>query len=297
MRRFFVSAKAACVSSKSLMRRLCAMSSRYVFSLANQCREDGSPRRSAGLIAPVCAALVMRDCNTFASGIGCRSTQGPMVVCRRSWGRRMTYQPFRPSRRFAEPSRADAMAPSIAPTDVAYVAFVAKAELKIESDTPSDKHSEVGSTPATYATKDHAVGSNVAFVPDPVPKIDPPTNCPVTIEAMITRLEETAPPGMIGAPRWDNMIANAREFSRTWGAHALGLRWTAVDLFGLHPCAPLTRHDCRGLALFLSDGDRIVAVTALSATIEKSSGTQQRFFRAIGATEAIPAWELWGRNV
>jgi hypothetical protein len=41
------------------------MSSRYFFSLANQCREHDSPRRSAGLIAPVCAALVMRDCNTF----------------------------------------------------------------------------------------------------------------------------------------------------------------------------------------------------------------------------------------
>jgi hypothetical protein len=222
----------------------------------------------------------------------------------------MTYQPFRPSRRFAEPSqptiRADAITPRVASADVAFVALVAETELKIEGDTPSNKHSEVGSTPATDATdatdatKDHAVESNVAFVPGPVPKIDPPTDRPVTIEAMITRLEETAPPGMIGAPRWDNMIANAREFSRTWGAHALGLGWTAADLFGLHPRAPLVRHDCKGLAFLLSDGDRVVAMTDSSATVEKQSGARLTFYRPQHRTDAVSVWGLTtsgGRDV
>jgi hypothetical protein len=47
--------------------------------------------------------------------------------------------------------------------------------------------------------------------------------------------------------RWQRCIEDSRTFFRKWGRQAAKLEWSAQDLLGLHPSAPMTRHDEMGL--------------------------------------------------
>jgi hypothetical protein len=54
------------------------------------------------------------------------------------------------------------------------------------------------------------------------------------------------PPEGILNPRWVPAIKDAGDFLAAWGEQASALGWSADDLFGLHPTAPLARYDHMG---------------------------------------------------
>ena len=94
-------------------------------------------------------------------------------------------------------------------------------------------------------------------------------------------------PRGVDARTWLAMIDAAGRFLDQWGGKTAALGWTAGDLFGLDPDAPMNRRDRRGAALFLIDAE-IVAVTADAITIRKG-GSVQTIYRRAGLPG--PAWE------
>ena len=95
----------------------------------------------------------------------------------------------------------------------------------------------------------------------------------------LTELENHRPQG-VGEARWREALKDGRRLLETWGSQAANLGWTANDLFGLHPIAPLARYDAMGL-LWLLHGRPVVSLTATEATIQSSSGATLSFQRAV----------------
>jgi hypothetical protein len=78
-------------------------------------------------------------------------------------------------------------------------------------------------------------------------------------------------PALVNELRWHEAKADADVFLSRWGAKALDLGWTAPDLFGLHPSAPLARYDCIGLVWMLRRR-YVMALTETSAAIVAPDG-------------------------
>jgi hypothetical protein len=78
--------------------------------------------------------------------------------------------------------------------------------------------------------------------------------------------------------RWVQAINDAERFLATWGEQAAALGWTADELFGLDPVAPLQRYDAMGL-VWLLQGCPVVALTDLTAAIRMRAGHQLTFYR------------------
>jgi len=95
----------------------------------------------------------------------------------------------------------------------------------------------------------------------------------------LTELENHRPQG-VGEARWREALKVGRRFLETWGSQAANRGWTANDLFGLHPIAPLARYDAMGL-VWLLHGRPVVALTTTEATIQASSGATLSFQRAM----------------
>ena len=72
-------------------------------------------------------------------------------------------------------------------------------------------------------------------------------------------------PENVPVQRWALFFDDAGRFFDAWGAEAARLGWTAEDLLGLHPAAPLARYDRMG-ALWLAQGEPIIALDAETAT-------------------------------
>ena len=73
------------------------------------------------------------------------------------------------------------------------------------------------------------------------------------------------PEGVLNS-RYLQAVTDAEAFLATWGAQAEALGWTAEELFGLDPFAPLARYDAMGLIWFLR-GEPVVALTERTAAI------------------------------
>jgi hypothetical protein len=82
------------------------------------------------------------------------------------------------------------------------------------------------------------------------------------------RALESACPDEVPKDRWLRCLDDARPFFRRWGQQAQRLGWSPQDLMGLHPTAPLARHDQMGLLWSL----RGQTVTDLGAKAAKLSG-------------------------
>jgi hypothetical protein len=85
-------------------------------------------------------------------------------------------------------------------------------------------------------------------------------------------------PDHVEPDRWRAARHDARRFLETWGDQAAALGWTADDLFGLHPEAPMRRCDAIGL-VWLLQGRPVLVLTEDAATIGASGGTRLRFPR------------------
>ena len=115
---------------------------------------------------------------------------------------------------------------------------------------------------------------------------------PDYVIAGLARLKVCKPLWIMTTERWAAVIETAHHFAADHTATAFGLGWRDVDLFGVHPRAPGARYDCRGLAFLLDPADRIVALDADVAIIEKLNGSSLRFYRRRDDTGAVLAWEL-----
>jgi len=88
------------------------------------------------------------------------------------------------------------------------------------------------------------------------------------------------------------LIKDAHQFiDQGWAAQAVGLGWSALDLFGCHPQAPFARIAQQGL-LWLLNGRRLVVLTAEFAAIEAASGGRLTCRRAPIETGQVLAWDL-----
>jgi hypothetical protein len=96
-------------------------------------------------------------------------------------------------------------------------------------------------------------------------------------KAALTAIVANRPNGVLN-PRYIQAIADADLFLPVWGERAAALGWTANDLFGLDPVAPMARYDGMGL-LWLTRGCPVVALTTQSATIKMSTGNYLVFYR------------------
>jgi putative DNA primase/helicase len=72
------------------------------------------------------------------------------------------------------------------------------------------------------------------------------TDIPVPYTQQLRALQ-AACPAEVPRERWQLCLGDAPRFFGKWGRRAQKLGWTAHDLFGLHPTAPLARHDQMGL--------------------------------------------------
>jgi hypothetical protein len=91
-------------------------------------------------------------------------------------------------------------------------------------------------------------------------------------------------PALIEPERWKQAVDDGHQFLATWGDQAQALRWTAQELFGLHPLPPqphpsferLARYDSTGL-IWLLHGRSVIGMTADSAVIRTASGGTVRY--------------------
>ncbi len=77
---------------------------------------------------------------------------------------------------------------------------------------------------------------------------------------------------------WKTLQDDTRRFLQEWAAQAHRLGWQALDLFGVHATAPVTRLDCIGLVPLLG-GRSALALTEDSAVIKTASGGALTFRR------------------
>jgi hypothetical protein len=90
--------------------------------------------------------------------------------------------------------------------------------------------------------------------------------------------------GDVPPRRWQQFLADARAFLDSgFAAQATALGWTLIDLFGCDDLRPFARLDKMGL-IWLLHGDRLVAITADVAIIEKVSGARLTFRRQASST-------------
>jgi hypothetical protein len=106
------------------------------------------------------------------------------------------------------------------------------------------------------------------------------------------RLDPNRPPGDVPAKRWLRFIDDTGGFlDGPFCAVAAALGWGPYDLFGCDRDRLFARIDQAGL-LWLLNGDKLIALTENTATIETRTGARQ-IYRCRGAELGrVLAWEL-----
>jgi hypothetical protein len=91
--------------------------------------------------------------------------------------------------------------------------------------------------------------------------------------------------------RWRQLVDDALITADAWGGQAAALGWSTSDFFGVHPFALDARPDLLGLVPLLM-GQRVVALTADTATIESKSGARLTYRRHQLGGGVVPLWDL-----
>jgi len=105
------------------------------------------------------------------------------------------------------------------------------------------------------------------------------------------RLHPDHPPGDVPPRRWQRFIDDVGMFLDRWASYAAALGWSLYDLFGCDRDRPFARVDQAGL-LWLLNGDRLVALSENTATIERRTGARQTYRRKQSGPGRMRAWEL-----
>jgi hypothetical protein len=109
----------------------------------------------------------------------------------------------------------------------------------------------------------------------------------------LARLDANRPPSEISSKRCLQFIDDCGQFlDGDWADRAEELGWGPLELFGCDRVKPYARFDRAGL-LWLLNGGKLVALTAVTATIETTGGARQTYRRCpIEVAAVAPAWEL-----
>jgi hypothetical protein len=106
------------------------------------------------------------------------------------------------------------------------------------------------------------------------------------------RLHPNRPPVDVPPRRWLQFVGDIGRFlDSDFATVASALGWGPYDLFGCDRDRPFARIDCAGL-LWLLNGDRLLALTEQTATIETRTGARQTFRRKPAELSRVLAWEL-----
>ena len=117
-------------------------------------------------------------------------------------------------------------------------------------------------------------------------------NTPRDWAAGFARLDPEGPPADVPSQRWLAFIDDCRRFlDGNFAAKAAALGWGAFDVFGCHRERPFARIDQAGM-LWLLNGDRLIALSENTATIETRSGARQTWRRKPSEPGRVLAWEL-----
>jgi hypothetical protein len=108
------------------------------------------------------------------------------------------------------------------------------------------------------------------------------------------RLAPDRAPADVPLKRWGLFIDDVGRFlDSPFCAVAAALGWGPLDLFGCDRDRPFARIDQAGL-LWLLNGERLVALSENTATIETDAGVRQTYQRLFGGEARASAWELSG---
>jgi hypothetical protein len=106
------------------------------------------------------------------------------------------------------------------------------------------------------------------------------------------RLHPDRPLGDVPLHRWQRFVDDVGRFlDSPFCAVAAALGWGPYDLFGCDRDRPFARLDQQGL-LWSLNGDRLVAFSENTATIETRTGARQTFRRQPTEPGRVLAWEL-----
>jgi hypothetical protein len=108
-----------------------------------------------------------------------------------------------------------------------------------------------------------------------------------------SRLDPDRPAGDVPLSRWQRFVDDVGRFlDSPFCAVASALGWTAYDIFGCDRDRPFARIDQEGL-LWLLNGDRLIALSENTATVERRTGARQIFRRRpLAVGDIVLAWEL-----
>jgi len=133
--------------------------------------------------------------------------------------------------------------------------------------------------------------ANLAKVANP-DLVQPRATAPQSWIDGVAQLDAERVPGDVPPRRWRQFIYDAARFlDNGFAAQAAALDWDALDLFGCDQKRPYARIDSAGL-IWLLNGDRLVALTELSARIETRSGATLTYYRRPGESGRVLAWEV-----
>jgi len=136
-----------------------------------------------------------------------------------------------------------------------------------------------------------SLAANPAKVANP-DFVQPRATAPQSWIDGVAQLDAERVPGDVPPRRWRQFIYDAARFlDNGFAAQAAALDWDALDLFGCDRKRPYARIDSAGL-IWLLNGDRLVALTELSARIETRSGATLTYYRKPGELGRTLAWEL-----
>ncbi|MET3841823.1 hypothetical protein [Bradyrhizobium sp. OAE829] len=108
----------------------------------------------------------------------------------------------------------------------------------------------------------------------------------------LARLDPARAPGDVSPKRWLRFIDDCGRFlDEGWAKRADALGWGPLDLFGCDRVKPIARLDRAGL-LWLTDGRKLLALTADTAAIATASGGSLTFRRCLNEPGRSLAWEL-----
>jgi hypothetical protein len=105
------------------------------------------------------------------------------------------------------------------------------------------------------------------------------------------RLHPDRPPGDVPLRRWRRFVDDVGLFLDKWARYAAALGWGPYDLFGCDRDRPFARIDQAGL-LWLLNGDKLIALSENTATIETRTGARQTYRRKPSGEHRVLAWEL-----
>jgi hypothetical protein len=106
------------------------------------------------------------------------------------------------------------------------------------------------------------------------------------------RLNPDRPPSDVPPKRWLTFVDDIGWFlDSPFCAVATALGWEPYDLFGCDRDRPFARVYQAGL-LWLLNGDKLIALTENTATIETKTGARQIYRRRPSEPGRVLAWEL-----